>query len=412
MTVQHVGAGAPSALQPLAAKLSLPGGVEFGDSLRLGEIIKGRVLRQYDGGRYLVSFDGQERVVDSSIPLQTGELIHGRVITIGERVELQRVPAPDVQSEIDSVPQISLDARLRGRAGQLLDQVLSRYNLRLNAEEAGTLTNAIRRADDGQAMALAGAMLSKLGLKQAPELLWPLYSALVRRETQSTGLVLEPVVDVARVAEQGAQTQPALIRQIAEAIDRTIDKPDDEGRDPDASPTPGAAAVPGVIGAAVPAIKQLADDDPRSGRDALARWLLNAQIDGSVAHRLGTLPLLLGDRLVEVEMSFFEQRRDAEQRPDARHRKIVFALQLEGLGRVEVTAHLAGNHVGVKVATQDGDKTAVVSRHAEQLRSLLDGIGWTVDEVVYETRRADEHNGVVRAVVEHVVSQDSLNRLV
>ena len=417
MSIQQIGGGMPNAVQGAAGKFFLPGASEFADGLRLGEIIKGKVLRQYEGNRYLVSFDGQERVVDSNVPLQTSELIHGRVIAVGEHVELQRVYPSEAGlagGAQDGVSGIDANSRVLGRAEEVLNQLLSRYNVRLNQEDASALTNAVRRADDGNAMTLAGAMISKLGLKQAPELLWPVYNALIRRTDAALVPVTNEAWRVDGIPAHAASISPMLMRQISEAIDRTVNQSANEGSE-SATQTTGTdmtidvAAQPMLV-----PVKQISDEDEskQPKHDPLAFWLLNAQRDGTVAHRLGTLPLLLGDQLVEVEMSFFEQRRDAEQKLEAKHRKIVFSLQMENLGRIEVMARLVGEHVSVQVATQDGEKTAAVARYVEQLKSLLQGVGWTVDEVVYETRQMDSYNGVVRSVVEHVASQDSLNRLI
>src|SRR6185503_18645693 len=66
--------------------------VELPSALSLGQIVKARVLKHYEGGRYLVSLEGRERVVDSSVPLSTGELVRGRVVAVGDRIELQPLP--------------------------------------------------------------------------------------------------------------------------------------------------------------------------------------------------------------------------------------------------------------------------------------------------------------------------------
>ncbi|MCK7581364.1 MAG: hypothetical protein MZV65_40845 [Chromatiales bacterium] len=87
MSITNVAAGSSAALQGAGNRLYLAGASEFADKLTVGQILKGRVLRQYDQSRYLVGFDGNERVVDSAVPLRTGELLHGRVMAVGERVE-------------------------------------------------------------------------------------------------------------------------------------------------------------------------------------------------------------------------------------------------------------------------------------------------------------------------------------
>ena len=156
----------------------------------------------------------------------------------------------------------------------------------------------------------------------------------------------------------------------------------------------------------------LADDDDAARRQALAAWLLNAQIDGMVSHRIGTIPLLVNDRLIEVDVAFFEQKKDAEQKPGAKHRQLVFSLRTEGLGRVEVVARVSGEHVRVRIASDEGSATAALSQYAGALESVLASGGWAVDEVSYETKSGTAISGVAHSVVEHVISQDSLNRLI
>lgn len=413
MTVQHISAGMPTPLRADGGRFFLPGANDFAGGLRLGEIIKGKVLRQYDGNRYLVSFDGRERVVDSNLPLSTGELIHGRVAAIGERVELQRVypsnaAVAPVPAQGESLTRSELSVRQA-----LPDALLARYNVRLSDEDAAALTNAVRNAHDADAMALVGALVNKLGLRQAPELLWSVYNSLTRRlQADATSPQTDIVSTVRDASWQPATISPAALRQLTDAIDRTITPAADKDDAPDGQPPSGAGTLGELAPLSLPAPKPISDED--GGRsptqEQLAYWLLNAQVGGTVAHRIGTLPLLLGDRLIEVEMSFFEQHADAEQKLEAKHRKIVFALQLEHLGRVEVTARLAGEHASVSVTTEAQDKTAEVARYVEQLKSLLTRLGWTVDQVSYATHQADGYNGVVRSVVEHVVSHDSLDR--
>ncbi|MBI3900291.1 MAG: flagellar hook-length control protein FliK [Gammaproteobacteria bacterium] len=410
MTIQTIGVPLPNTSRADAGRFFLPGAKEFASELRLGEVIKGKVLRQYDGNRYLVNFGGQERVVDSGIPLQTGDLIHGRVIGLGDRVELQRLYPNDGEAPAaDARANTVLDPQARG--SNRLDDLLARYNVRLSADDQNALAAAVRRAADGGAMALSGALLAKLGLKQASELLWPVYNALLRK---TDGVGLPVAADAAVKIETGngeAPTlSPAALRRLADAIDKAISDSPEESADQSADSVIDPQAVP--VG--LPPLKAITDNESNGQRDQqqLAYWLLNAQADGAVAHRLGTLPLLVGGQLVEVEMSFFEQRRDAEQKPDAKHRKLMFSLKTQNLGRVEVVAHLSGAHARVQIATQDPEKTALVSGYAEQLKTALAGSGWAIDEIAYQTQQDDGKSRVVRSVVEHVVSQDSLSRWV
>jgi len=131
-----------------------------------------------------------------------------------------------------------------------------------------------------------------------------------------------------------------------------------------------------------------------------------------VAHRSGLLPLLVGGKLVEVSFALFEQRRPANQTQGLQHRQVLFSLQTEQMGRVDVLARITGGHVRVQISTDSEDRTSQTACYTDQLKGSLAESGWNVDEVAYATRSDSAHNAAVRSVIEHVVSLDSLNRLV
>jgi hypothetical protein len=142
----------------------------------------------------------------------------------------------------------------------------------------------------------------------------------------------------------------------------------------------------------------------------MARWILNAQSGGSVSHRIGTIPIKLGDQLIEVNVAVFDQRR-AQVAKGMQHRQILFSLHTEALGNVEVLAKIAGRHVRVEVTSENAAATEEMSRYVGELQGALRETGWEVDELVYETRIESAPANLARAVVEHLVRQDSLNRL-
>jgi hypothetical protein len=416
MTISQVNAGLVSTTQS-TGRFFMPGAKEFAGSLNLGQILKGKVLRQYDGNRYLVNFDGQERVVDSSLPLRTGELLHGRVVAIGDRVEMQRVYS-DNEAAAATPP---LDAAeslrtfgLNTRDAQL-NSILERYQARLSEAERATLVRAARNAADPTAMTQLGVFLSKLGITQSDELLQMLYARLKgttdQVDTHNEWQAL-PRLEVA--TNQAAGAQSAAVRQLADIVSRAAgvssDPTDDSTADsPQAAPT---LTADDNNNRAVQPTGFRPNQDDGEAANRMTQWLLNAQTGGSVMHRLGTLPLLLGGRLIEVDVAMFEQRREAVQKSQAQHRQLVFTLQTEHLGRVEVVARVVGDRVRVSVATDNENNTSVAASHVQALKTSLAEAGWTTDEVSYETRTVDARTGAVSSVVEHVVSLDSMNRLI
>ncbi len=262
-------------------------------------------------------------------------------------------------------------------------------------------------------MALAGVALSKLGLSITPELLRTVFNAWFSSRRGAFPLdATAAQLESARAAktfvtkdtvEQFSQVLAWAISDIPEkkyleSIMPSAREADAPVRGPAADSINGDATGGGVSGS-------MQHDTPDLGR-----LVLNAQTEGVVSHRLGTLPIRLNDQLIEVDIAMFEQRK-GKVKEGIRHRQLVFSLNTENLGHVEVTAKIAGEHLRICVSTEDQEKTELASRYLGQLRGTLAEFGWQVDELIYETRASDERGEVVGAVIEHIVSQDSLSRL-
>lgn len=416
MSVNGVTNNIQSALKGISGSLFFPGGTEFASSLTIGQIIKGRVLRHYEGSRYLMDFGGQEKVVDSVVPLRTHDLIHGRVIAIGERVELQRVHVGDAQpTPVQDAP----PGWLSDKTERLMREMAGKYQGKLSVEDNEVLLRAMRAAPNPQVMAVAGLALHKLGLALTPELLRAVFSVWMSapaREFPLNGVISQLA---ARPVEQ---TDAADLQQFAQIIMRSLqDLPEKaliEGmneRDPSSQASrPGADLAADLLVPKEP--QQSSDQFPDQSSDNaefhLGRWLLNAQTDGTVGHRLGAIPVYLGDQLIEVNIAVFEQRR-GRTKEGVRYRQLVFSLDMETLGHVEVTARIADQRLRLRIVTEDSEKTDMASRYLGELRGALKENGWQIDEAIYETRapRAAEPNTVVGSVIEHLITQDSLSRL-
>jgi hypothetical protein len=434
MSVQNVGAGTALTGLTGANRFFLPGANEFSDTLSIGQIIQGKVLRGFEGNRYLVAFGQDERVVDSAIPLTAGEILHGRVVGLGERVELQRVYTSPQEKKLPleaaGVPPPTFKPPLAQSAA--IDALLQRYRIELTEADRATLLSAARAAEDPEAMGLAGAMLSKLGLPQASVLLEALYRAQLAgpvNKLAGSDTALETLPQVAGNAQLSPALQMSSIRELSQLLAGITDAQSPMGssaiggRDTSADVGAGAGAPAQSLQSAIrrsgqqARLESLSDRGIRTkAKDAaqalLADRILNAQTGGVVSHRSGLLPLLVGGKLVEVSFALFEQGQPAARNRDLQHRQVIFSLHTDLLGRVDVVARIAAEHVRVQITTDSEDRTAQTAGHADVLKNELAGSGWHIDEVAYGTRAQSTHNTVVRAVIEHVVSLDSLNRLV
>src|SRR5262245_43167900 len=83
-----------------AVHLAGPGRRQAGDGQSdlfsrhgVGDQVSLDVVRRIDGGNYLVSFGGEQHVMESSIPLDVGARVRAVVIGIGDRLSLRYVDA-------------------------------------------------------------------------------------------------------------------------------------------------------------------------------------------------------------------------------------------------------------------------------------------------------------------------------
>ena len=418
MSVLGVNSAASATSFGAVGKLYLQGAKEFSQTLNIGQIIEGKVLRHFDGTRYLVAFGDHERVVESALTLTAGEVLQGRVIGLGEQVELQRVREDAHLSTSAGEPVVSAiaqDWRWNGDANTI-DELLQRYRVDLNAAERLSMQRISRSAEDSEALGLAGAVLNKQGLTVSRPLLEALYHAQfnkARPPSQPTALD-QTVPQVFAVWDQAPSTTAASTRELAEGLYQIM-----KSKERPQSTAKGMTVTQEQDVTAAAQMKMTSPDapvDPRTAHDPsldeLADWILNAQTGGTVSHRLGVLPLILGGRLVEINVALFEQGRDSHPNQRLQHRQVMFSLRTEHLGHVQVVARVAGEHVRIQITTSNPDSTTQAAQHTGALQDALAQSAWNVDEISYETRVSAPHNGVVRSVIEHVISQDSLNRLI
>ena len=412
--------GAPFIPPSLAAaggdSLVLRGDALLLDKLTLGQIIKGRVLRSYEGQRYMMSFDGQERIVDSAVPLRTGDIVHGRVIGLGERIELQRVLVQPGDTPLqDDTPQQQVQARanLADPSLRFVAELFERHHAQVPTEDVRALTRQVNRAAQPDLMALSGLVLSKLNLRLAPEFLKALYDAL---ERGARGRMFAPSQTAAEIDIDAAGTS-ASREPFASLLARMLmDLPENRRSDHAAPDVQRDVDAPGKTHAGLQGTNAgLASDSSRTqsgnGFD-LARWILNAQNGGTVAHRVGTLPLLIGGRLVELDVALFEEHQDNGAEPSQiRHRRLVVAMETETLGRIEASALFAADHIRVTFSTSSSESTGALARRMGPLTAELEQFGWHVDEMKYETRAPVPPGAVLASVVEHLVSPGSVSTL-
>jgi hypothetical protein len=385
---------------------------EFASTLTLGQIIKGKVLRHYEGERYAVSFGGREKVVDSGVPLRSGEIIYGRVVGLDEKVQLQRVYAGgSASADRASATMDSAAGLIANTAESRVLRLFEQYQARLSTGDLRMLGQLARSAGQPDAMAMSGLVLSKLGMSLEPALTRALYRAM--REPDPAGR--EQSEMAAALAADAGSFGTGINREAVEQLARAMLPAQADERQSDGSTDADdiAAESQAEEGVRMPAAGdgQQSFDTHARQEWLLGRFLLNVQSDGSVAHRLVSFPIWFGDRLVEVEMALFSQHRGSDKQDGVEYRKLVFALDTEQLGHIEISVHVANRNLRVIVAADNEAATGELARYMPDLKKGLDAFGWQLDELSYRTTETDLQGNVLRSVVEHYISQNSLSRL-
>ena len=386
---------------------------DFLSTLTMGQIIKGRVLRHYEGSRYGVEFGGQERVVDSAIALRSGDVIYGRVVGLDDKVHLQRIAGDGTAAQAAPKPAAEALAGLVGRGADPVVQQFQEHRATLNATELATVKSVGRQVGDLSLTASAALVLRKLGLPLDAALLRALTRAMTQRGELPSRATDQAATRLVADAAQRVTDNHDTVRLLAQSLEQ-LRAPERAGGEDAARGEPGdaAAARDANFGAGAGA-----GGDPGGWSGAfhqawlLGRRILNSQTEGSVGHRFFTLPLWLGDRLLEINLAVFSQTSTEHEEDGIRYRRIVLSLDLAALGHVDVVVTVADQRLRIAFETEREEATQVLALWMGGLKSDLNRFGWEVDELTYGMRFAADLDWPARAVVSHYIRQDSLSRL-
>ena len=410
MTVSHIEQALQQGLWRLDQGFALTASQDFISTLTLGQVIKGKVLRQFEGNRYGVSFGGEERVVDSAIPLRSGEILHGRVIGLDEKVHLQRVPAPredGIQKQVELDPDGIFS---KGEKADSIRELFQRHRATLTAEEHSRIRVLGRSAGNLPVIASSALVLRKLGMVLDESLIRAVARALQDRGSIARTVTAEQATTLTANAAEKVADNRETMRLLSSALAQLSM--------PDLSATNEVDAERAATGDD-PAMADTnldgGDQGSHGGREGsewlLGRWLLNAQSEGAVAHRFISVPLWMGDRLVELNLAFFSQTKDESASDGIRYRRILLSLDLDTLGHVDIEIVAANQRLRVAFETQSESITQMLASRLGNLKADFSDFGWDLDELSYATRELSTLDLPSQAVVSHHVRQDSLSRL-
>lgn len=404
MKVLPVNPALPSAQS--GSLLSTAADPGWSDTLTVGQILKARVLRQFGQGRYELDFAGRSRVVDSAVPLSVGDLLHGRVVGLGERVVIERTQVDRANAESVAGQRASDAVRHADVPGHRT------AGASLRSEESGVVDVALRsraarlaaKSDQPELVWRAAAYASRVGivlddarLRRFSALLGQEGRPALSRAEAAYFEVLSPLSDV----RHGLDV--ALTEQLASWL---LDSATASAGEPD--PAPGDAQ--GHVGAGPGTVDDddsFDNDDGREGSDdAWMARLLNAQTGASFQHRYQLLPVVIDGKLLEFDVALFDHAAD-DRHMNTHSRRICMRVDTPS-GAVDVQAAVVGDRVRLTMSGRNAALVDTLEHAASQLGSTLGDLGWMLERADYVDDLSGDAAPPARAIVEHVLEQDSL----
>jgi hypothetical protein len=352
------------------------------EQLSIGQNLKLQVLRQLEQQRYEVQFGGRRHVVESRVPLTAGTQIEAQVEAKGDQLELRylgagqgfELPQPRYADAGDapSPDSASMPDWLAALAQQ--------YRVPLDAAAAATIARAAGKAADPALMTRGGLFLQKLAQQVTPEALEALYHALRAADDKLPMALTQSPVELDPAADNDE-----VAATLADALDA-------------ATPQSGAGIAP--LDAETDTHGGNQDDAQRALR------LLNLQDEGSVSWRYGTLPLLVGGQLIELDLVMFRERESHATRGSLK--RLVMTLDTTHFGRVHVEARAVDSRLMVRLSAATHEAVDVMSAYGADVRAAIEQLGWAVDEIRYEVQ--PDAARAAHEVVKHVLSTGSVDQ--
>ena len=122
---------------------------DFRATLKVGDLVSGRVLRQVAENRFLVTFDGLNLVVETNIELSPQDNVQGRILSLDDQVTVRLTShSAGATNRSQSIAELlgnlnfPVDAQAKAFA-----KALVAYNMPLNAESLESLLNYASAVD-------------------------------------------------------------------------------------------------------------------------------------------------------------------------------------------------------------------------------------------------------------------------
>jgi hypothetical protein len=377
------------------------------DTVTAGQILKGRVLKAYGEHKYGVMFGGQERIVDSTIPLTVGDTLTGNVTSVNEKVVSMKVIETAKREELNNIA--------------TTNHKLSKTPLEASAISSGVDLTPLQQkiilsaANLTTNVALAinmGLYLVKLGIPITSELIQTLTSRAVLENDLNTGHHNEikvPIIEYQDLLASDSEHKLSLneaigkLKQFFEHVDELDALLSEES-------THATLVESKQDLLMVNGIAAFDKDDSSETEDRdLARLLdliLNVNTHGSIKHRLKSLPIVIDGRLQEFDVAFFDQEAGAKCDQKVVSKSLKFSLDTD-YGKLDIVAKTVNDRISISFMSLSELFLDSLESNEQALLDQLISAGWKVNALNFSGDINSQN--AVESIVNHVLQQDSLN---
>jgi hypothetical protein len=349
------------------------------EDLAVGQLVEVTVVDRSSDGRYNVRINGHLHSASSTNPLHPGSTVLAVVTGHVGRLELRAVSLTE-------------DPAL----AQALAGLASRYRVELSATAQRELVVAAAAGNSALATLRAGLYLNKVGADVTPAALLALVAAQQVTPLSSSAAGNDHGAIVVTNPNSGNGIGPATLGQLLERV-MAQDAPGADVStcfgDPNSGHSQQGKAQQGRSG----------QRQPEESQRALSQELLSLSDGGALSYRYASLPLLVGGKLVELDMALFQQKTSASA-----PQRLVMSLNTSRLGAVRIAAQSLHSNLNITLTSTSERGVAVLTASLGAIRERLKALGWQVDGVRCEL--ATEVTSAGRAIIDHVLATGSLDR--
>lgn len=379
-------------------------------TLNVGQIIKGRIMRQYDDGRYGVHFSGQERIVDSAVALTVGEILSGRVIGVAGEIVSVKITKQELGVSEDQRNVPIADEAAVTSAPSFVTRHSTGVTLTPAAQEV--VEKVARGLDYPEIVSKVGLYLTKLGLPVTQDLLHALYERIQRSPGTATVSGAEEVkkeeaaTSMDPIDGQVLAVQSSVIQILAESFRtlRAFGKSDDG--EEKAGDKQRSLEHEAILSESMSL--PISSDSGRRTEDFLLSRLLshiiNIQTGAVYQHKFETLPILVDGRLMEFDVALFDHAQ-SHAAAGVQSKRLRFSLQTH-MGLIQLDVTIFNQRVQLQLIAEKSWVAKEFEEYRNDVSDSLREAGWQVDTLEYRSNLAQE--SPMRAVIDHVLAQESL----